>query len=86
MQIIKEIQCDNLLGYLSGLPAQVYIQCSTSKKIYRLLLPNLSLCFSVLRLAARFAPDVVQEALKDEFEDLQLMEDDSISFEVDGRP
>ncbi|KAK2157424.1 hypothetical protein NP493_1878g00021 [Ridgeia piscesae] len=40
----------------------------------------------LLRLAARFAPDVDQEALKDEFEDLQLMEDDSISFEVDGRP
>ena len=72
--------------YLSGQPAQVYIQCSTSKKIYLLLLPKLSLCFLVLRLAARFAPDVDQEALKDEFEDLQLMEDASISFEVDGRP
>ncbi|KAK2190880.1 hypothetical protein NP493_65g01019 [Ridgeia piscesae] len=40
----------------------------------------------LLCLAARFAPDVDQEALRDEFEDLQLMEDASISFKVDGRP
>ena len=64
----------------------LYSSVRPNLKIYLLLLPKLSLYFSVVRLAARFTPDVDQEALKDEFIDLQLMEDDAINCKVDGRP
>ena len=42
--------------------------------------------FSVVRLAEKFAAEVDQESLKEEFEDLQLMEDDVITMEMDGQP
>ena len=42
--------------------------------------------FSVVRLAEKFAPEVDQESLKEEFEDLLLMEDDVIAMETDGQP
>ena len=40
--------------------------------------------FAVVRLATQFAPDVDEEALKDEYEDLQLVEDDQIRLQEGG--
>ena len=42
--------------------------------------------FSVVRLAEKFAPELDQESLKEEFEDVQLMEDDVIAMETDSQP
>ena len=43
-----------------------------------------SLFVVVLRLATKFCPHVDGEMLKDDFEDLQLMEDDDVVTRVDG--
>ena len=43
-----------------------------------------SLFVVVLRLATKFCPHVDREMVKDEFEDLQLMEDDAVVTRVDG--
>ena len=39
-----------------------------------------------MRFAEKFAPEGYQESFKEEFEDLQLMEDDVIAMETDGQP